>query len=121
VVARDKKVDKVKKDTGKRPLTEEDKELRDYEMVIIISPELDEVSLNAALDNISKHITDMGGVIANIEKWGKRKLAYPIKLFSEGYYILTKFQLQPAMVKEVNVRLQISEEVIRHLMVRLNS
>jgi len=121
VVKKGIKTAKSKKDTVRKPSAAEDKELRDYEMVLIISPELAEDKFNAALDGISKLITDMGGVVSEIKQWGKRKLAYPIKQFSEGNYILTRLQLQPAMGKEVEAKLQISEDVLRHLLVRLNS
>ena len=112
---------KSKKSTARKLSAAEDKELRGYEMVLVISPELAEDKFNAALDGISKLITDMGGVVSEIKQWGKRKLAYPIKQFSEGNYILTRLQLQPAMGKEVEAKLQISEDVLRHLLVRLNS
>ena len=121
MVTKGTKTAKGKKGTVRKPSVVEDKELRDYEMVIVISPELDEDKFNAALDGISKLITDIGGVVSEIKQWGKRKLAYPIKKFSEGNYILTRLQLQPAMGKELEVKLQISEDVLRHLLVRLNS
>ena len=112
---------KGKKSTARKLPAAEDKELRDYEMVLVINPELAEDKFNASLDGISKLITDMGGVVSEIKQWGKRKLAYPIKQFSEGNYILTRFQLQPAMGREVEAKLQISEDILRHLLVRLNS
>ena len=115
------KKEKIKKGATKKPLAAEDKELRDYEMVLVINPELAEDKFNTSLDGISKLITDVGGVVSEIKQWGKRKLAYPIKQFSEGNYILTRFQLQPAMGREVEKRLQISEDILRHLLVRLNS
>ena len=115
------KKDKAKRGETKKPSVTEDKELRDFEMVLVINPELAEDKFNASLDGISKLITDMGGVVSEIKQWGKRKLAYPIKQFSEGNYILTRFQLQPAMGREVETRLQISEDVLRHLLVRLIS
>ncbi len=121
MVARGMKTVRGKKVTVRKPSTAEDKELRDYEMVLVISPELDEDKFSAALDDIGKYITDMGGVISDIKQWGKRKLAYPIKKFSEGNYVLTQFKLPPAMGKEVEAKLQISEDVLRHLLVRLNS
>jgi small subunit ribosomal protein S6 len=121
VVTKGTKTVKGKKGTVRKPSAAEDKELRDYEMVIVISPELDEDKFNAALDGISKLITDIGGVVSEIKQWGKRKLAYPIKHFTEGNYILTRLQLQPAMGKEVEAKLQISEDVLRHLLVRLNN
>lgn len=110
-----------KKDIVGKPSASEDKELRDYEMVLVINPELTEDRFKAVLDGISKLITDMGGIISETKQWGKRKLAYPIKRFSEGNYVLTQLQLQPAAGKEIEAKLQISEDVLRYLLVRLNS
>ena len=59
--------------------TEENEQLRDYEMVLVISPDVAEEKFEATIDNISRFITEKGGVISDIERWGKRKLAYPIR------------------------------------------
>lgn len=115
------KITRGKKATLKTSTEAEEKQLRDYEMVVIINPELDEDKFNTMINGINKLIADMGGVVADIKHWGKRKLAYPIKKFSEGNYVLTHFQLQPALSKEVEAKLQISEDVLRHLLVRLDS
>jgi small subunit ribosomal protein S6 len=121
VVSRTTKTTRGKKGTSKTAPQAKEKLLRDYEMVVIINPELDEDKFTTILNNINKLIDDMGGVVADIKQWGKRKLAYPIKKFSEGNYVLTQFQLQPALSKEVEAKLQISEDVLRHLLVRLGS
>lgn len=101
--------------------TKEDEQLRDYELVLVISPEVVEEKFEATVDNISRFITEKGGVISDIERWGKRKLAYPIRHFVEGSYVLTHFKLNPASGKELEANLQISEEVLRHLLVKLDS
>ena len=98
-----------------------DKQLRDYEMVIVFNPELAEDRFITRLNDISKYITEAGGVISNTIKWGKRKLAYPIKQFSEGNYVLTQFQLKPEMGKEIESKLYISEDILRHMLLRLES
>jgi small subunit ribosomal protein S6 len=112
---------KVKKSVVKKALPVEDEQLRDYEMVLVISPELAEEKFNATLNNISQLITDMGGVVSDVKQWGKRRLAYPIKQFSEGNYVLTQLKLKPTLNREVEAKLQISEEVLRYLLVRLSS
>ena len=101
--------------------TKEDEQLRDYELVLVINPEVVEEKFEATVDNISRFITEKGGVISDIERWGKRKLAYPIRHFVEGSYVLTHFKLNPASGKELEANLQISEEVLRHLLVKLDS
>lgn len=97
----------------------EDKLLRDYELVIIVSPEVTEGELEATLNGISQYITGKGGIISDIERWGKKKLAYPIKHFIEGIYILTRFKLRPSFGRELETNLRISDEVLRHLLIKV--
>ena len=99
----------------------EDKQLREYELVVIISPEVVDQALEAVIDNVSRFITENGGTVSNTEQLGKRKLAYPIKHFMEGSYVLTRFKLRPTSSKQLEASLQISEEVLRHLLVKLSS
>jgi len=99
--------------------TGEDRQLRDYELLLVISPEVAEEEFEAILGNISQLITGRGGVISDTEQWGKRKLAYPIKRFVEGNYVLTKFKSKPEIGKELEANLRISEEVLRHLLIKL--
>jgi len=111
----------VSKRTPKKALTVEEQKLRDYELVLIISPEVVDEALDTTIDNVNKLITERDGIISNAEKWGKRKLAYPIEHFVEGTYVLTQFKLKPALSKELEANLQTSEEILRHLLVKLSS
>jgi small subunit ribosomal protein S6 len=97
----------------------EDKRLQDYELVFIVSPELSEESLESKIEGINQFITGNNGVIAEVEKWGKKKLAYPIAHFLEGYYILARFKISPARCKELEANLKLSEEVLRHLLIKV--
>ena len=105
----------------KKELKVEEKQLRDYELVLIISPEVEGEILDTTIDNVSQFITESGGVVSEVERWGKRKLAYPIKHFGEGNYVLTRLKLNPTLGKELEANLQISEEVLRHLLIKLSS
>ena len=98
----------------------EDEQLRDYELVLIISPEVAEEKFDATIDNISQFITGRGGTISNVEQWGKKRLAYPIEHFLEGSYVLFRFQSKPTLGKELSAHLHISEGVLRHLLMKLN-
>ncbi len=98
--------------------TEEGKQLHDYEMVFIISPDIADESLEAAIGSVSNFITDRGGVIGEMVQWGKKRLAYPIKNIIEGHYVLAKFQMPPEAGKELETNLQISRDVLRHLLVK---
>jgi len=88
--------------------------------VVIINPEIVDEALDALIDNISQFVTGKGGTISDIERWGKRKLAYPISRFMEGSYVLVRFKLKPTLGRELKANLQISEEVLRYLLIRLN-
>jgi small subunit ribosomal protein S6 len=107
-----------KKDS-KEALKVEDKQLRDYELVFIISPEVEDGTLDATIDNVSQFITGKGGTISDVERWGKRRLAYPIKHFPEGSYVLSRFNMKPVWSKELEANLQISEEILRHLLIKV--
>lgn len=102
-----------------KALKVEDELLRDYELILVFSPEIAEDGLDAAISKVSQFITERGGNIATVDQWGKRKLAYPIKHFMEGSYVLTRFKLQPKLTRELEANLQISEDVLRHLLVKL--
>jgi small subunit ribosomal protein S6 len=99
----------------------EDKRLNDYELVFIVSPEVTDEALDNRIDGISQFITGRDGVISDVERWGKRKLAYPLGNFLEGNYVLTRFKINPARCKELEANLKISEEILRHLLIKLSS
>jgi small subunit ribosomal protein S6 len=94
---------------------------QEYELVYILSPEMSDEALETRVNGIKQFITDKDGVVDNIDKWGKKKLAYPIKHFLEGNYILTKFKMSPAQCKELEANLHISEDVVRHLLIKVGS
>ena len=96
----------------------EDTRLQDYEMVYILSPEVADEALEGKIEGISQFITGRNGVIESVEQWGKKKLAYPINQQLEGNYVLAKFKLSPARCKELEANLKISEEVLRHLLIK---
>jgi len=94
-------------------------ELQDYEMVLIVKPDLESSALEAITGNISRMITEKGGTVSQMEPWGKRKLAYPIKHYLEGNYMLFKFKAEPAFNKTLETNLRITEEIIRYLLIRV--
>jgi small subunit ribosomal protein S6 len=99
--------------------TQEELGLRDYELTIVIAPETSEEQLEASVESISRYVTDRGGSVSDVQRWGKRKLAYPIKHFIEGYYILFQFKMKPQDGRELESNLRISEEVLRHLLISI--
>jgi small subunit ribosomal protein S6 len=93
--------------------------MHDYELVTIISPEVDEERISSIIDELDKFISDRGGIVDKMDNWGKRKLAYPIKKFMEGNYVLTRFKLEPKLIEEVEAKVKALEEVLRHLVVKV--
>ncbi len=93
--------------------------LRDYEIVMILTPEANEGEVEAAIERVSAFITDRGGSVSEREIWGLRRLAYPINKFMEGIYILAKFSLDADDVIELDRSLNTSEDIIRHLVTKL--
>ena len=104
----------------KKAVKLEDSELRDYELVLIISPEVTDEAFEATLGNLSKSVTESGGTVSNVERWGKRKLAYPLKHFMEANYVLTQLKMSPASGKQLEANLRISEDVLRHLLIKVD-
>ncbi|MCD6391797.1 MAG: 30S ribosomal protein S6 [Dehalococcoidia bacterium] len=92
--------------------------MRDYELVAIINPELDEERISKIVDRVSQSINSRGGSVEEIKKWGRRKLAYPIKKFMEADYVLARFQLMPQSVKELETEISASEDILRYLVIK---
>jgi small subunit ribosomal protein S6 len=97
----------------------EAEQLQDYELVLVVGSEAGEDALEAALKNVNQFITGKGGVISEEERWGKRKLAYPIKRSHKGNYVLTRCKMRPTWAKELDANLNISEDVLRHLLLKV--
>ncbi len=95
--------------------------MRDYELVAIISPEIDEEGVSKIVDKVSQSIDSRGGVVEDIKKWGKRKLAYPIKKFMEADYVLARFKLTPKSVKELEGEIGASADILRYLVVKVEN
>ncbi|MEE9325544.1 MAG: 30S ribosomal protein S6 [Dehalococcoidia bacterium] len=93
--------------------------MRDYELMVVINPELDDEGMSTIMDKLKGLITERGGSITDVEQWGRRRLAYPIKRFLEGNYVLTHFKMDPNLTNEVDAGLRLLEAVLRHLIVRL--
>jgi small subunit ribosomal protein S6 len=87
-------------------------------MVVVISPDDSEEQLENRTNYISNFISERGGNVDKIDRWGKRKLAYPIKGFIEGFYLLYDFRVQAEIGKQIDANLNITEDVLRHLLVR---
>ena len=94
--------------------------MHDYELVAIISPEIDEEGLSKIIDKVTQAINSRGGVVEEIKKWGRRKLAYPIRKFMEADYVLARFKVKPKAVKELEAEIGASGDILRYLVVRMD-
>jgi len=94
--------------------------LRTYELVFIVQPALDEEGLNALVEQVQQVITENEGEIVKVEQMGKRRLAYPIRHLRDGYYVLMHAKLERLAMAELERMLKLSEDVLRHLLVRLD-
>ncbi len=92
----------------------------DYELVFIVNPEVADDALDPVINNITQFITGKGGTVADTSRWGRKKLAYPIKHVMEGNYILIKFKLDPSANKELENNLKIAEKIIRYLLIKID-
>lgn len=94
--------------------------MRKYEALFILEPTLNEEAYKAALDRVKGVIENGGGVIENVDEWGKRRLAYEIEKINEGFYVLINFEANTDLPKELDRILRISDFVIRHIVVKLD-
>ena len=92
--------------------------MRDYELVYILTPDVNEEALPEAMERVNRMISGRGATITDSQRWGRRRLAYPIKRFLEGTYIVSQLQMTPERAVEVDNGLKLTEEVLRHLLVR---
>ena len=92
-----------------------------YESVIILSPQLDEEALENAINRIQDVIKNGNGEVTKVDRWGKRRLAYEIKDLTEGYYLLVEMEAPSETAQELDRVLRISDDVLRHLIIRLNT
>jgi small subunit ribosomal protein S6 len=89
--------------------------MRDYEVVFIIHPDLDENAVKGVIEKVQTWITDAGGSIVKTDIWGKRRLAYIIRKQREGQYVFVQAQMAPAFTNELERNLRFLEPVMRFL------
>ncbi|MGI6120308.1 MAG: 30S ribosomal protein S6 [Desulfosporosinus sp.] len=92
--------------------------MKAYELLYVVRPDLDEEATTALADRLSEHVVSNGGQNVTVEKWGKRRLAYEIKDYKEGQYILMNFEGEGHTSQEIERVMKISDDIIRFLTVR---
>jgi small subunit ribosomal protein S6 len=89
-----------------------------YELMVILSPEIDERTVAPSLDKFLKVITNDGGSIDKVDIWGKRRLAYEIQKKTEGIYAVVNFTATSAATQELDRQLNLSEQIMRTKVLR---
>ena len=89
-----------------------------YETIYIIKPDIEEDAVKALVERF-KALIETGGEIETIDDWGKRKLAYLIEDYAEGYYVYMKYKANNEIPSELDRVFGINENILRHLIVRL--
>jgi small subunit ribosomal protein S6 len=87
--------------------------LREYEVMLILPAEADESAVGGAVERITKILSERGGEVKNIERWGRRRFAFPIDRQSEGYYVVVRFSSDPSALSEIDRTLTLADEVLR--------
>jgi small subunit ribosomal protein S6 len=88
-----------------------------YETTIIFEPGLEEARINEEVDRVSQSIGQAGGDVIEVQRWGKRKLAYNIRKRRDGTYIHVKHKSPPELIADMDRRFRLNEGVLRHLTV----
>lgn len=92
--------------------------MRDYELTFIIQPDLEDEDRSTLVEQVHDWIATAGGSVIKADHWGQRRLAYPIQKIRHGYYVLMHIHIDGDQIRELERRMQISEQILRYLTVR---
>src|SRR6185295_13012335 len=94
--------------------------MRNYEIMFIVNPNVVEEEIDKINTQIEGFVTHGGGTISKVEKMGKRRLAYPVNKFRDGFYVLLTVMATGDIIKETERRLRVMDQVIKYLTVRMD-
>jgi small subunit ribosomal protein S6 len=103
---------------GANPKKGESAALYDYELALIVRPEIDEEGQAALIEQLSELLTSGGGEVTEVENWGRRRLAYPIRKTQEGFYYFIQGQFSASVLPELERTIKLNEDVLRHMVLR---
>ncbi len=92
-----------------------------YEVLYILAANLSEEAITANIDKYAKLVTDNGGEVDKIDKWGVKRLAYPINFKNDGFYVLMNFTAKPELIAEMDRVMRISDDVYRQMVSRIEA
>ncbi len=93
--------------------------MRPYEVMVILDAGLEDDAVRALVDRYTKQLRDAGAKSVKADSWGKRRLAYPVKHRSEGFYVVIEANAEPAVLADLDRQLGLADEVVRHKVIRL--
>ena len=93
---------------------------RTYEVMFIVRPDVEEADLDKLIEGFSGNVTSGGGEVKNVEKMGRRRLAYTVRKFNDGFYVLMTLSAAGSLIAEIERRLRVSEQVIKFITVRMD-
>jgi small subunit ribosomal protein S6 len=94
--------------------------VRNYEIIYILKPGMEEEVVNAAVARFEEVVTKGGGEIVKTDRWGNRRLAYPVDDINEGYYVLMNIKSESAVAQELDRVLRLHEDVLRQLVIKID-
>jgi small subunit ribosomal protein S6 len=94
--------------------------MRDYEVVLIIHPDLDEAAFGEITERVTGWISESGGTVSKQDIWGKRELAYPIQKLNEGQYVLLESQMDPSFCTTLERNMRFVEPILRFMVTRMD-
>ena len=89
--------------------------IRDYECCALYRPDVEAEALDAAVEAVRAFITSHGGEVQRVDRWNKRLLAYPIKRYTDGFYVVYRFHAEPAMISQLDYQLRYNDSVLRYM------
>jgi small subunit ribosomal protein S6 len=92
--------------------------MRQYELILIVQPDLDEEATDAVITRVKSLITDNNGEILKTDVWGSKQLAYEIRDFREGFYVYMEISIDPEFGTELNHSIKYIEPIIRHMITK---
>jgi small subunit ribosomal protein S6 len=93
---------------------------RTYEIMFIVRPDVEEADLDKLIEGFSANVTSGGGEVKSVEKMGRRRLAYTVRKFNDGFYVLLSVAAPGSLIGEIERRLRVSEPVIKFITVRMD-
>ncbi len=89
-----------------------------YELLFIIDSAASDEAKDAFIAKLSQIVTDDGGQVEKVDKWGVKKLAYPINYKNDGFYVLMNFECKPELVAEIERQIRINDQAMRHIVIK---